>query len=180
MAQEPGSPATEMITLVQSGRGVLEAAVQQFSRPLHPEDYFWLAICLAAQVMAEVQQRSSVSDRLEVLTDAIGRQGPQPNLVESLTAELAILDSLGLLWPLYRREQGEWVRDADVPLAPDFGPEAAYWLSVAHLAAALLHLTDRGAEVAEFSQVIGDLITGGYRPEYEQSIMAVLGTIRPE
>lgn len=175
---ESQSPISEVQQFLHSGRGALRDAPQQFGRPFGPADYFWMAVCLGALVLANVQQRPNVVGRLEALTDAFGRRGAQPDLEESLHNELAILDGLGLLWPLYTRAQGHWVRDPEVPLAPAFGAGDAYWLSVAHIAAALLVEGGRETEVAEFSQVIGDLVTGGLQPEHEQAILAVIASIR--
>lgn len=180
MESEARDARADLLSFLESGRHVLQEAPRQFQRTFGPEDYFWLGVCLAAIVLADVQQRPNVTGRLEALADAIGRQGPQPELVESLTNELAILDSLGLLWPLYRRDQGQWVRDPDVPLAPGFAAEDAYWLGVAHVAAALLYQAGRGAEVGEFGQVIGDIVTGGIRPDDVQAILAVIGSIQGE
>lgn len=168
-----------VLQFLQSGRHALREAPEHFGRALGPADYFWLAVCLGALVLAHGQQRPNVAGRLEALAEAFGRQGPSPDLEEALRTELAILDGLGLLWPLCRREQGQWVRDPAVPLAPAFGPEDAYWLSVAHVAVALLAAAGRAGEAGDFSRVIGELVTTGLQPAHERAILDVIGSIPP-
>lgn len=162
----------EVIQFLESGRHALREAPAQFGRPLGPEDYWWLAVGLAACVVADVQQRPHVGGRLAALVEALGREGPVPGTVEALLWELAILDSEGLVWPLYERVQGQW-RRTGVQVAERFGAEEAWWLAVAHIACALLVQAGRAGEVPALAEAIGDLVAEGLAPEHEAAILQV-------
>lgn len=159
--------------VLESGRGALREAPEIYRRDLGPEDYWWLGTALAAAVLAELAGRTGSVDRLQSLSDRIGLRGPQGAVVEELIDELALLDSLGLLWPLYERREGRWQR-TDTPLAPGFGPEDAYWLALGHLATAHLMETGQQDRVVPLAGVLADLVTGGLRPEHEAAILAAL------
>ncbi|BDG61484.1 hypothetical protein [Caldinitratiruptor microaerophilus] len=159
--------------VLESGRGALREAPDLYGRPFGPEDYWWMGTVLAAAVLAELSGQSGPVDRLQSLADRIGLRGPRDTVVEEVIDELALLDALGLLWPLYERRDGRWQR-TEAPLAPGFGPEDAYWLALGHLATARLTEAGQQDRVAPLAGVLADLVTGGLRPEHEAAILAAL------
>ncbi|MCG0239014.1 MAG: hypothetical protein L6E13_07190 [Firmicutes bacterium] len=165
-------PVEEVLAYLRGGQDALYEVVRTYGRTLSPEEHWWLGVCLAATVLAELSEVSHVVRQVGLLSERIGTRGATPEVVEELIAELAKIDSLGLLWPVYERDQGQW-RRAEVAIAPDFGPEAAYWLAVAHLGAALLVREGRSGEIPDLAATIGDLVTGGLRPEHRERILAV-------
>lgn len=173
MPDQEGAPAPveQVLTFLRSGQRSLYDAVQAYERTLSPEEHWWLGVCLAATVLADLSQVPHVAMQVELLVDRIGARGINPATVEELVNELAKIDSLGLLWPVYERDQGQW-RRSQVEVAPGFGPEEAYWVAVAHLGVALMVREGRQEEVAAVAQAIGEMVTSGLHPDHAEAVLA--------
>lgn len=169
----PPVPPEQVLPLLESGRSVLRAAADHYGRPLGPAEYWWLGVALAAVVLAEMNGQTHVADRVEALAAELAGRGITDERAGRMINELAILDSLGMMWPVYRRSPGGWERDPAVELAERFGPEEAYWLGLAHVAAALLQRAGRGKEVPGLADVLGELVTEGLSADHERRVLAL-------
>lgn len=176
---EDGVPdaAADALAALASGRTALTAAAAHYGRPLRPDDYWWLSVCLAAAVLADLNGTAAAGARIQQLADAIGQRGISSELAERLADELSVIGCQGLLWPRFQHgADGVWAPTAH-DLVSTFGPGEAYWLALCHVGTAMLHAGGQGDQVAALAALVDELVTGGLAADHEGRVLSALGAI---
>jgi hypothetical protein len=164
----------EIPAILEAGRTHLQEASARYERAMSAEEYWWLGAGLAAVTLAELSERTFAVGRIEQLLERMGYKGVKGDWLQRLVEELAELNAEGLIWPIYQRSESGAIEPTGVAVHPDFGPEAGWFLALAHIGVALaLHRGDE-ASVGRLSPVIADLVQHGLTPEGEATILAAL------
>ncbi|HLO04410.1 MAG TPA: hypothetical protein VK191_14970 [Symbiobacteriaceae bacterium] len=149
-------------------------AADRYGRPLTSEEYWWIGVGLAACIMAEINERDFQVGRIEQLVDRLGYQGRSGDWLQRFVEELAELDAEGLLWPVWSREGNQPVQPTGLEIQPNFGPEEAYWLALAHVAVAVSVLQENQAAIDQLTEAILALVEQGLTPEHPALIQSIL------
>lgn len=169
--------APDLQTYLASGRQALAQAQEAFGRALSGEEYWWLGVGLAADTLAQLNEKPYAVGRIEQLIDRLGSEGPGGDWLQRFVEELAELDAEGLLWPVYQRAGGDGpVSATGLAVHPTFGPEAAYFLALAHIGVALSVSREDQEAVAALAGVIAEMVEFGLNEEHERVTLAVLGS----
>lgn len=149
-------------------------AADRYGRPLSAEEYWWIGVGLAACIMAEINEREFQVGRIEQLIDRLGQKGRDGDWLQRFVEELAELDAEGLLWPVWVREANQPIQPTGLEIQPNFGPEEAYWLALAHVAVAVSVMQENPAAIDQLTQAIITLLEEGMTPEQTTLIQSVL------
>lgn len=164
----------EIPAILEAGRTHLQEASARYERVLSAEEYWWLGAGLAAVTLAELSERTFAVGRIEQLLERMGHKGVKGDWLQRLVEELAELNAEGLIWPVYERTESGAIEPTGVVVHPEFGPEAGWFLALAHIGVALaLHREDEGA-VNRLTPIIADLIQDGLTLAGEATILASL------
>lgn len=164
----------EIPAILAAGRTHLQEASTRYERKLSAEEYWWLGAGLAAVTLAELSERTYAVGRIEQLLERMGYKGVKGDWLQRLVEELAELNAEGLIWPVYQRSEAGPVEPTGVTVHPDFGPEAGWFLALAHIGVALAIHQEDEAVVSRLTPVIADLVQHGLTPEGEVTILAAL------
>lgn len=149
-------------------------AADRYGRPLNSEEYWWIGVGLAACIMAEINERDFQVGRIEQLIDRLGYKGRNGDWLQRFVEELAELDAEGLLWPVWVREGNNPVQPTGVEIQPNFGPEEAYWLALAHVGVAVSVMQENPEAINQLTETIIALIEEGNTPDRTALIQSVL------